>query len=299
MKPLVDGDILLYEVSSQGQYKDVLTGEVNIKDFDSCIEFLELKLREIEEGCMASEPSEIYLTMDESLANQLNRGLAKENEKLIVYRPNFRNALATTKKYKGNRDGAEKPYHFYNLRAYILSQYPVVLADGIEADDLLGSSYREGCVICSRDKDLRQIPGVHFTWQCGKQPQSGPDVVSDPGELVVSPDGKKIKGHGLKFFFYQMLVGDPTDNIPGCPGIGPKKAFAALDSLFTEDDMLTAVSSLYKERVGEQWIDMFNEQAALLWIARELDEDGLPVMYRIGASVEREGRTPKGSLSQV
>lgn len=299
MQCLIDGDILLYEVSSQGQYKDVLTGGLIIKDFDSCVQFLEMKLREIEAYTLADEPSVFYISADETLIDMVNRGRDWNNEDLFIYKPNFRNDLAVTKKYKGNRDGAEKPYHFYNLRAYILSQYHCILAIGIEADDLLGSHAGEGKIICSRDKDLRQVPGVHFTWQCGKQPMSGPDLVSDPGELVVTPDGKKVRGHGLKFFFYQMLVGDATDNIPGCPGIGPVKALKLLNGLDTEESMLEAVSSLYKERVGDSWMEMFNEQAGLLWIARELDADGLPVMYRIGASGKEQGWTPKGSLSQV
>jgi hypothetical protein len=299
MKCLIDGDILLYEVSSQGQFKDPLTGDVIIKDFDSCIEFLEMKLREIESLTLADEPSVFYFSSDETMINMVNRERKSLHEDLLVFKPNFRIGLATTKKYKGNRDGAEKPYHFYNLRAYMLSQYPSVIAEGIEADDLLGAHLSEGQVCCSRDKDLRQVPGLHFTWQCGKQPMSGPDVVEDPGELIVSPDGKKVKGNGLKFFFYQMLVGDATDNIPGCPGIGPKKALPVLQDLLTEEGMLEAVSSLYKERVGDSWIEMFNEQAGLLWIARGLDEDGNPVQYRIGEDGKKQGWQAQGCVLQV
>jgi hypothetical protein len=301
MKCLIDGDILLYEVSSLGQYKDVLTGELVVKDFNSCIEVLEMKMREIEEATLSDEPSIMYISADEELTHLVNRNDKWLHDKpLTVYRPNFRLAIAKIKKYKGNRDKAEKPYHFKNLRAYMLSQFPCILAIGLEADDLLGAAASSpDVVICSRDKDLRQVPGVHFTWQCGKQPQEGPTTVSDPGELIVSPDGKKVKGSGLKFFFYQMLVGDPTDNIPGCPGIGPKKAIPVLEGTSTESEMLEAVSNLYKERVGDSWIERFNEQAGLLWIARELDENGLPVMYRIGENGSEEGWKAQGCVLQV
>jgi hypothetical protein len=51
-------------------------------------------------------------------------------------------------------------------------------------------------VICSIDKDLRQIPGHH--------------MVLGKGHLKVMPDG------GMMRLYTQILAGDMTDNIRGC-----------------------------------------------------------------------------------
>jgi hypothetical protein len=77
-------------------------------------------------------------------------------------------------------------------------------------------------IICSRDKDVRQCPGWHYSWECGKQPSIGPIMVDELGHLVDKNAGKfnpltgkklplKVFGTGHKFFYYQMLTGDTVD----------------------------------------------------------------------------------------
>jgi 5'-3' exonuclease len=125
-------------------------------------------------------------------------------------------------------------------------------------------------------------PGYHYSWECGKQPSHGPVFVDyfKSGWLIKKPDGKVI-GYGDKFFYYQMLTGDTVDNIPGLPKWGTVKAFKTLDTNFTSKrDMYELVSGLYKEAMGEEWLSYFKEQANLLWMVRQLDSDGNPVMFK-------------------
>lgn len=132
-------------------------------------------------------------------------------------------------------------------------------------------------IICTRDKDLRQCPGWHYGWECGLQPSFGPELVDNKGWLKPKKDG--YSGVGLKFFFYQMLVGDSVDNIPGCPGLGPKKAYAILEQCNTKREHELAIIEAYKTKYEDNAEDMLLEQSKLLWMIRELETDGSPKHY--------------------
>lgn len=81
--------------------------EVHPVEWEKCAEMLDEAVRRIEAECFATEKSTLYLT----------RG------------PNFRDEIATVKKYKGTRKGS-KPFHFANITAYMECMYDVVWADG-------------------------------------------------------------------------------------------------------------------------------------------------------------------------
>ncbi len=186
--------------------------------------------------------------------------------------------------YKGNRK-KPKPFHYDNLTAYIMGKYECRMAIGLEADDLMSidqwARVKEGkldTIICSRDKDLRITPGMHFGWPCGKQPQFGPRRVTEVGDLELK-GGKKLVGTGLKFFYSQVLMGDGVDNIPGLPRMGPVKAYKALSECETEEDLYRTTASLYEGHYGPDWKAHMQEQCDLLWMVRELDEEGNPVRY--------------------
>ena len=96
-----------------------------------------------------------------------------------------------------------------NLWQRTTSTYPVIDGEdlSLEADDLLGIyGQTPGTVMVTIDKDLRTVPGVHFN----------PDKDLEP--VTVTPE------EAQKARLRQWLTGDSTDNIPGIPGIGPKKA---------------------------------------------------------------------------
>lgn len=144
-----------------------------------------------------------------------------------------------------------------------MAAYDFVLSqDGLEADDALALDQTEDTIICSRDKDLRIVPGWHYSWECGKQREIGPHNTDSIGSLY--KDGDKVIGYGMKFFYYQMLIGDGVDNIPGLHGVGPAKAFKILEPLVTVEEMEKAVKDMYKERGATK--EFFIEQARLLWM---------------------------------
>lgn len=276
--------MLRYEIGFSGQFIDEETGELVIVDFDRVAELFDQKVKEICAEVWATEPPTLYLTNDRRLHKKVNKQLKKEGKEEIEYQPNFRDAVATEKVYKGTRKN-EKPFHYDNLTAWAFAKYDVKVAVGMEADDLMSidqwARVKEGhldTIICSRDKDLRITPGLHFGWSCGKQPQFGPRRVTELGEIDIK-GGKKIVGTGLKFFYSQVVTGDTVDNIPGLPRGGPALAHKSLHDATSEAELFERVAGLYQEKFGDEWRAKMNEQCQLLWMVRELNEDGSPVHY--------------------
>lgn len=185
---------------------------------------------------------------------------------------NFRNYVAVTYPYKAERN--VKPFHYKNVRAYLKSAYSWKEYDGLEADDLIGIYMTQSpgtYICCTRDKDLRAIPGWHYGWEVGKQPAFGPELVDEIGRLELSSNRKKVIGTGAKFFHYQMLLGDSTDTIEGLPGYGVVKAFNTINSTSTLTEMEEAVAGAYKASYGLNWLDRMRETGRLLQMTRDVD----------------------------
>lgn len=289
MIPLIDADVLRYEIGSCGEYVDD-NGEKVIRSFEFVSNLLDDKIKEIQELAWADESPILFLTSCPRTHKILHR---KSN---VDWKPNFREAVATVKPYKERK--GEKPFHYENLTAYMLSHYKCVVAEGMEADDLLAvyqTNFESGkwhderggrveSIICTRDKDLRMVPGMHFGWACGKQEAFGPERVDERGYLqgTYGDDGKlsKVHGTGNSFFCYQLLAGDPVDSIPGIPRVGPVKALETLEGCDSVDSMLKAVRERYRAFYGDEWASHMTEQGKLLWMVREL-EDGKPVTWKL------------------
>jgi hypothetical protein len=218
MLALIDGDILRYEIgfAAETGWKAVTDGREDVPPWDYVQEMVDTRIANIKALCKADE-HRIYLTRGKT----------------------FRYEIAKSKPYKGTRV-PHYPWHFDNLTAYLEHAHPSSIVTGIEADDAMALDHieREDTIICSRDKDLMQVPGWHYSWELGNQPSFGPILIEDPGELWWSGDqgkSRKLLGTGVKWFYAQMIMGDRDDNIPGIPGAGAVAAFEALDDL--DDDM--------------------------------------------------------------
>lgn len=276
MRALIDADVLVYEVGFGSQWLNE-DGDLVYKDYDSMRELFSEKIRIINEEVGATKPPLLFLSNNEVV----NRLLVKRG-KNITYEKNFRDKIAKTKVYKGTRK-VEKPFHMLNIVALILDNYEYIIANGCEADDMLANyqtTSKEKTIICSRDKDLRICPGLHYSWECGRQPSVGPLEFDKIGYIKrVGAKSNKIFGGGLAFFYSQLITGDVVDNIPGLPGGGPALAERTLSGCETEEDLFTSVAELYKEKIGDNWEEYMREQADLLWIVQEFS-NGKPVFYK-------------------
>jgi 5'-3' exonuclease len=116
--------------------------------------------------------------------------------------------------YKGHRN-RKKPCGYKRLLNWCGDNYVTMVVDDIEADDAIGiyatdpiESHNE-LIICSPDKDMRQIPGLLF------------DLTNPVIEIT--------KEEGDRWHLIQTMSGDQTDGYAGAPGIGIKRADAIFD----------------------------------------------------------------------
>jgi 5'-3' exonuclease len=214
-KALIDGDILVYRIgfASEEEPESIALAR--------CSEFIE----------------------DMLLYNDFN-----EYQGYLTGKKNFRNEIAVTAPYKGNRKAA-KPKHYDRLRDYMLKTWNFIMIEDQEADDAIGiAAYKhqvgEYC-ICSIDKDLDMLRGDHYNF------------VKDEFYFIEEEQG-------IKNFYKQMLMGDRVDNIIGIKGIGAVKAERLLKECKDEQEMYLAVLEAYK---GDDKRVLENGQ--LLWIRRE------------------------------
>ena len=156
---------------------------------------------------------------------------------------NFRNDIAVTAPYKGNRKEKEKPVHLEAIRQYLVENWNATISEDQEADDDIAIAADTDSIIVSLDKDFKQVPCRHYNFN--KQ------------ELI-----EVTEAEGLLFFYQQIIMGDRADNIMGVHGIGEKKSFKLLDGL-SEIEMYNKCIELLESE------ERVIENARLLWLRRE------------------------------
>lgn len=125
---------------------------------------------------------------------------------------NFRKKIFP--EYKGHRN-RKKPCGYKRLLNWCADNYITMMVDELEADDAIGIyatdpiEQEAGHIICSPDKDMRQIPGQLF------------DLTNPVIEIT--------QEEGDRWHLIQTLSGDQTDGYAGAPGIGIKRADALLE----------------------------------------------------------------------
>lgn len=166
----------------------------------------------------------------------------------------FRNEIYP--EYKGTRKKTdiELKNQFPMLKEYCkLTNIPFVEVDMYEADDIIGSlscnakNYNLNPYAVTGDKDLLQLmnKGIDILYLSNKY---GPIIYKEEyftEEYNISP---------RQFIDYKALVGDPSDNIPGVPGVGKKTAAKLLRSYDTLDGIYKNTEKLkgkQKENIVE------------------------------------------------
>lgn len=155
----------------------------------------------------------------------------------------------------------------------------------MEADDAMAIEQMahlesKSTCIATRDKDLRMVPGYQYGWECGRQPEFRKRWVDELGDnITLSKDRKSIKATGQRLFYAQMLTGDTVDCIPGCEGYGAVGAYEALKGCDTIEQLYHNVRTCYIMAHPDHWEARLQEMANLLWMIRELNEDGSPVFW--------------------
>jgi len=162
--------------------------------------------------------------------------------------------------YKANRDPAplELKRQFGWARAVAEAMGLQCYADDrYEADDLIGTLAEywraRGHPICivTADKDLAQLvrESDHW-WDFSRNQKLNARQLTD--KFGVTPE---------QMADFLALTGDPVDNIPGVPGIGPKSAaallghFGNLDSLYERAEEVATVSMRGAKSIQKKLVD--------------------------------------------
>ena len=205
---------------------------------------------------------------NELLDNILEKVGATSYKAYISSATNFRKEIYP--EYKAHRNPV-KPVHLLAMKDYAFEHMDAILSpEGLEADDMLGieqdkigkpegkewySEPHYTSIICTLDKDLIQIPGLHFSWAIGGANWERPDTFLTQTEL-----------EGYRLFYEQAIKGDSTDNIKGIPKMGAVKAKRALEGCASELEMFKTARELY----GND--DEFLMNAGCVWILRQHGE---------------------------
>lgn len=234
---LVDADVLVYRVAFASEEEE-------------------------EEICFARAKELLF----EIVFTELN---CDDYKAYITGKGNFREVVATTAPYKGNRKDFQRPKHYDALRAY-LQRLGAELVEGQEADDAIAIKAQEGPYwIVSIDKDFDQVPGWHYNF------------VKKEKYYITEEEG-------LRNFYTQILTGDRVDNIIGIKGVGPVKAEKILKDCTTEREYYDACVKAYDGDIAR-----VTENGVLLWLRRypnQLWQPPLPLQDSTG---------PLGSLRDL
>jgi len=188
-------------------------------------------------------------------------------------RPTFRHTEYG--EYKAHRPGTPD-----RLRAQLpllketleVLRVPVYELEGYEADDVLATLARHSreagaeTLIVTGDRDFLQLAG---------QGVKSLLTLKGVSETAVLDAGAVRERFGIEpdqFIDYRALVGDPSDNLPGVPGVGPRTAVRLLAEFGTLDRLLANLERVEPERLRRA-LEEHADQARLTGAMARLRQD--------------------------
>jgi hypothetical protein len=205
---LIDGDIILYSVAFAMETPMYICKNAIYKNKGKADAASKKNGFPVTRRVVLGSEKQLRTKLDDTL-NTLFKDCGTKDYKLFLtfneLSPNYRLKVGTILPYKGNRVGTIKPQHYKRLKEILVNEYKAIKVEGQEADDALAihqmESFRktaswERTIICSVDKDLQMVPGLHYHFT-KKQ-----ITLVEPEQAMVT-------------FYKQMMIGDAGDNIPG------------------------------------------------------------------------------------
>jgi 5'-3' exonuclease len=165
------------------------------------------------------------------------------------WRPAFRvAALPSYKAHRANPDGSEQVPDALNVQLPIIvdvlsaTGIAMAWADGYEADDIIGTlaaQASEPVEVVTGDRDLFQLVddarGIKIAY-IGK----GVANLELMDEAAIAA---KYQIPGRSYAAFAALRGDPSDGLPGVPGVGEKTAAALVRVFGSVEGMLAAIDA--------------------------------------------------------
>jgi len=178
--------------------------------------------------------------------------------------PTFRNEMFED--YQAQRPKAHDDLISQFPKAYDVVEaldIPSFRVSGVEADDAIGTISKkadtEEIIVVTGDKDILQLINEKVKVYLPIRGLSN-------AELVGVRETKKRMGVGpSKIIDYKALVGDPSDNYKGVPGIGPKTAIGLLAKFKNLENIYNNIDKL-PERVA----NALNEHKESAYVSQKL-----------------------------
>lgn len=180
---------------------------------------------------------EVGQAVDQMVSDMLVQVQARQYAGFLSPKKTFRHRVDAEYKAKRSEpsEGIKKWKPF--IDEYLRQSWGFGEWNDHEADDAVAVMQwnMENSVICSPDKDLKQVPGNHYDYKKGLK-------------FLITPDEANYN------LCYQLLMGDAGDGIKGCPGVGKVGAKQILDEARRTDmPLMVAVDKTYMHKCPGDW----------------------------------------------
>lgn len=170
----------------------------------------------------------------------------------------------------------------------------VITKEGYEADDILGTiakkAEREGFLVSlvSGDRDLLQLASDNIKIRIPKTKKGGTEIEDyNTGEVI-----EKYGVTPAQIIDLKGLMGDTSDNIPGVPGIGEKRASAIISTFGSVENAYEHIEEVKPPKAAESLKEHYN-LAVLSKKLATIDTDA-PLDYELS-----EGEIKDGSIESL
>ena len=248
MKLLIDADFIVYKATAAAETEIDFGDDVIVvtSRFTDALNATNKEISKLRKHFMWDAPDVILFFSDST---------------------NFRKKIQES--YKGHRN-RKKPCGYKRVINELKNRYEVIIIPTLEADDSMGiyATKNPGNVICSPDKDMRQIPGKLYNM--------------DDFTLITESDG-------AKWHLIQSIAGDNTDGYSGVPGLGVKRATA----LFEEHGYSwKTVLKAFKDKELDEETALMNARLARILTVDDYDfEQKKPKLWSPAADYQIDSGT--------
>ena len=250
------------------------------------------------------EPISFALQTVKNYINKINACIGADSYYGYIGKgDSWRVERSTILKYKGTRSGVMKPLLLDDIENYILKHHAGEVVRGLEADDQ--------CVMdCTADQELCLI-GVDKDYMGTTLKLFNPDKMEEPlrisglGSLFIDDKGK-VRGSGRKFFYFQVMSSDTSDNYAANSATdkkwGDKGAYSLLVNCKSDKECWQALVKGYKvlyespctvkgwrgEEIFIDWLYMLDENVQMAHMLREEGDflDVKKLLNKLGVDAE-------------
>lgn len=242
---LIDADTVIFTACLRAEYMEELLPK---EFYDDAVYSMLIKhpYYDAEKHAIAKLNEEVAIAEIKSKLERIMDRTGCESYELYLTwgRDNFRYHIH--KDYKANRATVRVPPGLNQMKMWAVNKMGARLCDKWEADDevvYLKKKHPDRFLLCAIDKDvLNSVPGKHFNYY-------------ESSKFNIDMKWVETEQEDARLWLYkQCIMGDDSDNIKGCKGIGPKKVEKFIKPGMTDDELWQGVVAAYKS-VGRTALD--------------------------------------------